>query len=257
MDEEFYNKHGSEWWTEEESPFKLIRYMMNPLRFAYTIKHLIQRNVEYRGMKVLDIGCGGGFLTEEIAKFGMDAYGIDPSGPSLAAARRHAEAMNLDVEYLEGFGERLPFADASFDMVFCLDVLEHVQDYRAIVKEVSRVLKPGGLFFFETINKTLLSFCIVILFMQEFPLTRLIPQGVHDWKYFIRPKKLKSSLKENGFVLRNIQGILPGLNLLYNLFLVRRKVMDKITFHDLCKLFNCHESFYKGLCYIGFAELPS
>lgn len=254
FDDTFYDRHADSWWSDTDSPFRIIRYMMNPIRFAYTVKHLVQRNLDYRGMQVLDVGCGGGFLTEEISKFGLQATGLDPSAPSLYTAKRHARAMNLDVSYLEGFGEALPFEDASFDMVFCLDVLEHVRDFRVIVREVNRVLKPGGLFFFETVNRTLLSYLVVILVLQEFPWTSLIPSGVHDWKHFIKPSELKKSLEDTDLALLDMQGILPGWNILYNLFLIRNKAREPITFHNLCRLFKCHESPYNGLCYIGFAE---
>ncbi|HKK65238.1 MAG TPA: methyltransferase domain-containing protein [Clostridia bacterium] len=125
------------------------------------------------------IGCGGDFLTEEIAKFGLETTGVDISSVTLQVARKHAEALNLSIDYHAGMGEKLPFADDQYEMVFCLDVLEHVKDFDAIISEVSRVLTPGGLFFFETVNRTLLSYLIVIFFMQEFPFTRVLPPRVH------------------------------------------------------------------------------
>jgi 2-polyprenyl-6-hydroxyphenyl methylase/3-demethylubiquinone-9 3-methyltransferase len=252
IDNDYYNREAGTWWTEKEGPLAIIRYTMNPIRFAYVMKHLVNLSYDYRGRKVLDIGCGGGFLTEEIAKFGLDATGLDPSVPSLHAARSHAAAMNLRIDYQEGFGEKLPFPDNHFDMVFCLDVLEHVKDFRQIIREVRRVLKPGGYFFFETVNRTLLSWFIVIFLFQKFPLTRIIPRDIHKWKYFIRPKELRRAMEDAGILPQDMQGILPGYNFTYNFLLVRRMVANKISFHDLCKLFRCHESAYKGLCYVGF-----
>jgi 2-polyprenyl-6-hydroxyphenyl methylase/3-demethylubiquinone-9 3-methyltransferase len=251
IDNDFYNKEAEQWWSEKDSPLMMIRYTMNPLRFAYVMKHFVIHSYDYRGKKVLDVGCGGGFLTEEIAKFGLDTTGLDPSAPTLDSARRHAEMMDLRIEYLEGSGERLPFGDAEFDIVFCCDVLEHVEDFRAVLKDVSRVLKPGGLFFFETINRTLLSFVVVIFLLQRWSVTSIIPPNIHDWKRFIKPGVLSAVLAEYQIKTHDIRGILPGFNFVYNIFLLRRKVKNKINFQELCKLFSCHESDYKGLCYIG------
>jgi len=252
IDNDYYNREAESWWSEKEGPFAIIRYTMNPVRFAYVMKHLVHLSYDYRGKKVLDVGRGGGFLTEEIAKFGLETTGLDPSTPTLRAARRHAAAMDLRIDYQEGFGEELPFPDSHFDMVFCLDVLEHVKDFRTIVREVRRVLKPGGYFFFETVNRTLLSWFIVIFLFQKFPLTRLIPRDIHKWKHFIRPRELSRALEDSGIRLEDMQGIMPGYNFTYNVFLLRKMVSNQISFHDLCSRFRCHESFYKGLCYVGY-----
>jgi len=254
VDNDFYNREAHNWWSEKDSPFTIIRFTMNPIRFAYVIKHLVALSYDYRRKKVLDIGCGGGFLTEEIAKFGIDATGLDPSASSLQAARNHAKILNLSINYQEGVGEKIDYPEDSFDMVFCLDVLEHVRDFKKIIDEVSRVLVPGGLFFFETINRTFLSYFIVIFLFQNFPLTRLLPQNVHKWKYFIRPKEMKQVLRDSSIELCDMQGVMPGYNFAYNLLLFRRMLAKNISFKDLCSHFRCHESAYKGLCYIGYGR---
>lgn len=253
IDNDFYNREAESWWKDKDSPLGIIRYTMNPIRLAYVVKHLAVISYDYRRKRVLDIGCGGGFLTEEIAKFGLETDGLDPSVPTLHTARNHAKAMNLLIDYHEGFGEELPYNDGYFDMVFCLDVLEHVKDYPKIIREVQRVLKPGGMFFFETVNRTLLSYLVVIFFFQKFPLTRIMPKNVHIWKYFIKPKELKKTIHDTAMTVSDMQGILPGYNFAYNLLMVKRLVKREITFHELCALFRCHESFYKGLCYVGYA----
>ena len=255
VDNNFYNREALYWW-DSNSPLAIIRYMMNPIRFAYVIKHLVARSYDYRNKKVLDIGCGGGFLTEEIGKFGFETTGVDISSPSLQVARRHAEALNLNIAYHEGMGENLSYADDHFEMVFCLDVLEHVEDFSIVVSEVSRVLKPGGLFFFETINRTLLSYLIIIFFMQDFCVTRVLPPRVHNWRYFIKPKELRRALENNGLTTEDMQGIVPGYSFAYNLPLLKKKIENKISFHELCSYFRCHESSYKSLCYIGYARKP-
>jgi two-component system, sensor histidine kinase and response regulator len=149
VDNQFYDREASDWWSGTDNPLMIIRYMMNPVRFSYVIRQLVAQSYDYRHKRVLDIGCGGGFLTEEIAKYGFETTGLDPSAPSLVTARSHARVQNLQIEYLEGVGEALLFPDNHFDIVFCLDVLEHVSDFRKVIREVSRVLAPGGLFFLK------------------------------------------------------------------------------------------------------------
>jgi two-component sensor histidine kinase/protein-L-isoaspartate O-methyltransferase len=147
VDNQYYDREASDWWSGTDNPLMIIRYMMNPVRFSYVLRHLVSQSYDYRHKRVLDIGCGGGFLTEEIAKYGFETTGLDPSSPSLVTARSHAKIQNLQIDYLEGVGEALLFPDNHFDIVFCLDVLEHVSDFRKVISEVSRVLAPGGLFF--------------------------------------------------------------------------------------------------------------
>jgi len=253
VDNQFYDREASDWWSDTDNPLMIIRYMMNPVRFAYVIRHLVSRSYDYRHKRVLDIGCGGGFLTEEIAKHGFDTTGLDPSAPSLVTARSHARILNLQIDYQEGVGEALLFPDNQFDIVFCLDVLEHVSDFRKIIREVSRVLAPGGFFFFETVNRTMLSYFIVIFLMQIFPLTRMIPRDIHNWKYFIKPGELQQALKASDLQVEDITGILPGFGMLYHLPQLRGMAKKRLSVRELCAVFRCHESRLKSLCYVGYA----
>jgi len=256
IDNKFYDREAEHWWSSKDSPLMLIRYTMNPLRLEYVLKHLDVEFLTFDGLQVLDVGCGGGFLTEEIAKYGLQVVGIDPSVPSLAAARSHAEKIGLRIEYLEGFGEKIPFPDFTFDIVFCCDVLEHVTDYQEVLKEVCRVLRPGGWLFFETVNRTLFSFFVVVFLLQECEFTSIIPRNVHCWGSFIKPEELQKTLQALGFSVKEILGIMPGWNFLYHIILLRRKVKRKIGYEELCKFFKCHTTKYKGLCYIGCAWKP-
>lgn len=256
IDNKFYDREAQHWWSGEDSPLMLIRYTMNPLRLQYVLDHLREEYLYFEGLSVLDIGCGGGFLTEEIAKYGLNAVGIDPSGPSLEAARAHAEKIGLHVQYLEGIGEKIPFPESTFDIVFCCDVLEHVNDYQTVLKEVNRVLRPGGWFFFESINRTLFSFFVVVFLLQECEFTSIIPRNIHCWESFIKPEELLNSLKALGFSVKEIVGIMPGWNFLYHILLLRRKVKRKIGYQELCRLFRCHTTRYTGLCYMGCAFKP-
>ena len=254
VDNQFYDREATDWWSDTDNPLMIIRYMMNPVRFAYVLRHLVARSYDYRHKRVLDIGCGGGFLTEEIAKYGFDTTGLDPSAPSLVTARSHAKIKNLQIDYQEGVGEALLFPDNHFDIVFCLDVLEHVSDFRKVISEVSRVLAPGGLFFFETVNRTMLSYFIVIFLMQIFPLTRMIPRDIHNWKYFIKTKELQQALKDADLQVEDVTGILPGFELLYHLPQLRGMAKKRLSVRELCAVFRCHESSIKALCYVGYAK---
>ena len=152
VDNDFYDREAAYWWSDSESPLAIIRYMMNPVRFAYVIRQLVELSYDYRSRKVLDIGCGGGFLTEEIAKFGLDTTGVDPSVPSLREARKHAKALNLAITYQEGAGE---------------------------------VLVPGGSFFFETVNRTL----VTRPFFRT-SVTWAAPASPHAWESSISCAKM-------------------------------------------------------------------
>src|SRR3954454_10383970 len=124
--------------------------------------------------------------------------GVDPSEESLAAARMHAAGQGLAIGYQCALGEALPFRDASFDVVYCCDVLEHVNEVRRVIAETARVLRPGGIYLYDTINRTLQSRLIVIKLLQEWRWTALMPLRLHDWKMFIRPAELQRALVLHG-----------------------------------------------------------
>ena len=137
----------------------------------------------------MDVGCGGGFLAEEFAKDGFAVTGIDPADRSIEAARKHAADNNLEIDYRAGKEEALPFSDGSFDIVACCDVLEHVDDFSLVISEVARTLKAGGVFCFDTVNRTWLSNLVAIkLFkkkLEGLPLTKT------EKEYYSRTVKKK------------------------------------------------------------------
>ncbi len=157
-------------------------------------------------MRLLDIGCGGGVLTEEFASMGCQVTGIDTSPRSIEIARRHAALAGLVIDYQVAAGTQFLFDPGSFDAVSCCDVLEHIHDWKQVIAEAGRVIKPGGLFFFDTINRTQQSKAQFIFGLQEFPLTRLMPPHTHIWEMFITPEELASTLRENGFVPEDMKG---------------------------------------------------
>jgi ubiquinone biosynthesis O-methyltransferase len=202
-----YDTGADDWWTGRTRWLRLLNNMVPP-RLAYFTPIV----GDWHGKSVLDLGCGGGFMAEPLARQGAHVIGVDPSGPAIEAAKRHAEVNGLSIDYRVGTGEQLPVADSAVDIVLCVDVLEHVRDLGAVIGEIRRVLKPGGLFLFDTINRTWLS-NLVIVILGEIVL-RLGPRGTHDPALFIRPEELRAKLEQHGFtVAERLGGIGPtGVN---------------------------------------------
>ncbi|MEO1181022.1 MAG: bifunctional 2-polyprenyl-6-hydroxyphenol methylase/3-demethylubiquinol 3-O-methyltransferase UbiG [Cyanobacteria bacterium J06636_28] len=187
----FYDQQAAQWWSETATIFPLSK--LNPLRFQYFDRIIPQ----WRELRVLDVGCGGGYTCEFLAQRGAIVTGIDPSAACIEVAKRHSSTMGLAINYQVGMGESLPFDDGCFDVVVCVDVLEHVESPAATVTEISRVLRPGGLFCFDTINRTWQSRWLMIWLLED--LLRQIPRGIHDWHKFVTPEELHQRLMQTGF----------------------------------------------------------
>lgn len=253
VDNELYNRLSSTWWDENE-PLNLLRTSINPGRFGYFRDVLVtQLQIDPRGRKVLDVGCGGGLLAEEFARLGCQVIGIDPSASSLATARAHAQQAGLDIDYRVGAGEDLPFADASFEIVYCSDVLEHVNDLEKVIAEIARVLKPGGVFLYDTINRTFPSKLVMIKLLQEWEATSFMPANLHDWRAFIKPRELLALLKVNGLESREFTGLNPGANPLAMTILMRKRKRGKISLHEMGSRMSFRQSRSTSILYMGYA----
>jgi len=251
VDNEIFNRLGHTWWDENEV-LSLLRTSLGDVRFGYFQQVLIERYKKDPGKtKVLDVGCGGGLLAEEFARLGCRVIGMDPSEPSLSTARRHAEQSNLRISYQSGIGEQIPFADASFDVVICCDVLEHVNDFQRVVHEIARVLVTGGIWFYDTINATFLSWLTVIKLAQEWKMTCLFPPNLHDWKHFIKPRQLESCMRQCYLANQEMKGISPHGNpfVFFSRFL--RYKRGEITLAKVGLRF--HESRNLSVLYMGHA----
>lgn len=191
QDDYFFAAYADQWWCTDSKMNPLRSF--NPERFAY-----FDRYVEggWEGKRVLDVGCGGGYTAEFLAQRGAVMSGLDPSGKLIAVADRHARQTGKDIDYRIGVSERLPFDDAEFDIVTCVDVLEHVESPAQAVSEVRRVLKPGGLFLFDTINRTLRSRLMMIWLPER--ILGIVPRGAHDWSDFVKPAEMLGYLREAG-----------------------------------------------------------
>jgi 2-polyprenyl-6-hydroxyphenyl methylase/3-demethylubiquinone-9 3-methyltransferase len=165
----------------------------------------------WQGKSVLDLGCGGGFMSEALARRGALVTGVDPAAAAIAIATQHAASENLPIRYLAAAGESLPLPEHSMDYVVCVDVLEHISDLGGVLNEVARVLRPGGIFLFDTINRTRLA-AFVLVFVGE-RIFRLLPRGTHDPAKFISPGELDALLSQRGFGPCKFAGLGPiGFN---------------------------------------------
>ncbi len=225
--------YDTEPWRDE-ARFLCTLSALTPVRFGYMRDVLVNRlHIDPNGKRVLDIGCGGGFLAEEFATLGCDVMGIDPSAPTIVQAAAHANEADLTIIYRVASGEAIPVADATFDIVYCCDVLEHVDDLDKVIAETARVLNPGGVYLFDTINRTFLSKLIVIKLFQQWKATRIMTTNLHDWAMFITPDELRAALARHGLECREIAGINPKGNPLRAIAAFRHLKRGAITYAEI------------------------
>lgn len=223
IDNQWYDDLGDKWW-DPEGPVSLLQ-SINPARFDY-FKSVAG---DLNGARVLDVGCGGGILAESFAREGALVTGVDLSHPSLSAARRHSKSSGLAIDYADSAGERLPFLDSSFDMVVSADFLEHVSSLDRVIQECSRVLKPSGLFLYDTINRTLRARVVAVWVLER--ALRLIPKRTHDPSMFIKPSELHLVMSRYDISNRETRGLGPRGSLFTALadFIRKSKVEFAVT----------------------------
>ncbi len=256
VDNELYDRMADTWWHEQGFLYGLKA--TNPVRFGYMKRVLLEEfGIALAGKKTLDIGCGGGLLAEEFARMGCDVTGLDPSEKSLEAAREHAAQSGLTIEYRLGEGERLPFEDGTFDIVYCCDVLEHVNDLRQVISETGRVLKPGAVYLYNTINRTFKSKFVMIKLLQEWSWTSFMPPDLHDWNMFIRPGELVSLLSEHGMENRGLRGIVSRTNPVAIIRTLRALKKGRISFAESNREMNFEEDDDPSVMFMGYAVKSS
>lgn len=254
VDNDVYNRLGNTWWNAD-NPLNLLHGSCTPGRMAYFREVLRQQlGPDPRTLRALDIGCGCGFLAEEFARLGFDVTGIDPSDAALTAARRHAAGAGLAIRYLAGRGEQLPLPDGTFDVAYCCDVLEHVSDVPRVLAETARVLKPGALYLFDTLNRTWASKVLAIKVLQEWRPTRILDVPLHDWDLFIKPGELAVLLQANGLAPAGIRGLAPRAappRVLKAFFDARR---GRISYGELSRRLDFGAVKSTAVSYMGYAR---
>ncbi len=190
---------ASRWW-DKESEFKPL-HDINPLRCNFIDEH-----AHLAGKRVLDVGCGGGILSESMAQRGADVTGIDMGEAPLNVAKLHALESKLNITYLqtpvEALAEQQP---ESFDVVTCLEMLEHVPDPASIVRACYKLVKPGGQVFFSTINRNPKAFLFAVVGAEY--LLQMLPKGTHDYKKFIKPSELGTWVRQSGLQMGELVGM--------------------------------------------------
>ena len=253
VDNGLYDRLAAGWW--DESGFLHALAALNPARFGYMRRVLAEElRLTPTDLRVLDVGCGGGLLAEEFARLGCAVTGVDPSEESLASAREHAAAQGLAIEYQRARGEALPFAADSFDVVYCCDVLEHVDDLRQVLSETARVLEPGGVYLYDTINRTPRSWLLVIKLLQEWRWSRFMPSNLHSWDHFVTPAELIATIERHGLRSHGYTGMKPAAHPIRLLRLLRRRRRGEISAVELGRGAVLTLSPDTSILYIGHAS---
>ncbi|MEF8792725.1 bifunctional 2-polyprenyl-6-hydroxyphenol methylase/3-demethylubiquinol 3-O-methyltransferase UbiG [Thiohalorhabdus sp.] len=209
-----FEQLAARWW-DPEGEFKPL-HRIQPLRLDY-----IRSVVDLTGKCVLDVGCGGGLLSEGLAQSGAEVTGLEPGEGAVAAARTHLRVSGLDIDYRQvGVGDFLAEGPEPFDVITCMEVLEHVPDPSELIDQCANLLRPGGLMFVATLNRTLRSYAMAILGAEY--ILGWLPRGTHDWDRFITPGEMGDHLRHAGLVPREFRGMI--YNPLTNSFHLGRDV---------------------------------
>jgi 2-polyprenyl-6-hydroxyphenyl methylase/3-demethylubiquinone-9 3-methyltransferase len=255
IDNGLYDRLGDTWW-DNNAFLNLLESTINPWRLPYFERVMRQLEIDPHSTRALDVGCGGGILAESLAAMGLSVTGVDPSVQSLENARAHARKKNLSIDYQIGTGAKLQFADESFDVVFCCDVLEHVVDWDSVIGEIGRVLRRDGLVFFDTINRTFASKLRSIKIAQEWKWTRFAPPNTHVWEMFITPEELTESFRRHGMRIGGIVGTTEKGNPISAFRLVRQYSTGRITSAEFGRRLGMTEGPVISGSYMGHAIKP-
>lgn len=200
---------ADEWWSRE-GPMAAL-HAMNPARLTFIrsaiadgLNHHGQGKTPLKGLKILDVGCGGGLLSEPLARLGAEVTGLDASAELIAVAQTHAKAQGVDVHYQAGLIEELA-ESAKFDVIVASEVLEHVADPAFFLSEAASHLRQGGVFVATTLNRTLKSLALGIVVAEK--VLGLAPEGTHHWKQFLKPSELAALLRKSGLEVGGLSGL--------------------------------------------------
>jgi len=210
-----FSRVSAQWW-DPHGPMAAL-HKFNPVRVGYLRDRIAahfsrdpKRLDSLAGLRVLDIGCGGGLLAEPLARLGAAVVGIDPSDRNIAVASRHAAQAGLAIDYRATSAEALADAGEVFDVVLAMEVVEHVTDVTQFVAIAAAMVKPGGLLFVATLNRTIKSFALAIVGAEY--VLRWLPRGTHQWEKFVTPNELEIA------IARSRLGIVDETGVVYDLF---------------------------------------
>jgi len=205
---EKFSRIAEEWW-DPEGKFKPL-HKFNPIRLAYIKDHIIktfkiiEKKTPLKKLKILDIGCGGGLLSEPMSRLGADVVGIDASEKNIKIASLHAKKNNLDIKYVCASPENFETND-KFDVILNMEIIEHVDNVDLFLKSCSRLLKKDGIMFVATLNKTLKSYIFAIIGAEY--IMQWLPIGTHSWEKFVKPEDLIKILKNYNLELNELIGM--------------------------------------------------
>ena len=209
-----FSRLSGEWW-DAHGPMAAL-HKFNPVRLAYIrdraaghFRRDATRLDSLAGLRILDIGCGGGILSEPLARLGAGVVGVDPSESNIAVARRHADQSQLTIDYRNDSAETLAAAGETFDVVLAMEVVEHVTDLNLFIDAAATLVKSSGLLFVATLNRTIKSFALAIV-GAEFIL-RWLPPGTHQWDKFVTPVELESAIENNDLQVIGERGVIYNL----------------------------------------------
>jgi len=203
-----FSKMANEWW-DPEGKFKPL-HKFNPIRIKYIKENIINnfklknKSKPLSGIKILDIGCGGGLLSEPMSRMGANVTGIDASDKNIKIAKLHSKKNKLKINYLCSSPEKLKI-EKKFDVILNMEIVEHVEDIDFFLKSCSKLLKKNGLMFVATINKTLKSYVFAIVGAEY--VLRWLPIGTHEWEKFVKPEDLKKILMKYDLSLNKLEGM--------------------------------------------------
>ena len=212
---EKFSKISEEWW-DPKGKFKPL-HNFNPLRISYIKDNIIKSfNIQKKdkilsGVKILDIGCGGGLLCEPMSRLGAEVFGMDASEKNIEVAKIHAKKSNLNIKYFCSSPEKFK-SDLKFDVILNMEIVEHVEDVDFFLKSCTKFLKKNGIMFVATLNKTLKSYLFAIIGAEY--ILKWLPIGTHEWEKFVKPEELISITKKYDLTLNDLRGV--KLNLLTN-----------------------------------------
>ena len=212
---EKFSKIAEEWW-DPKGKFKPL-HNFNPLRISYLKDNIIKTfNIQKKdkilsGIKILDIGCGGGLLCEPMSRLGAEVFGMDASEKNIEVAKIHAKKNNLNIKYFCSSPEKFR-SDLEFDVILNMEIIEHVEDVDLFLKSCSKFLRKNGIMFVATLNKTLKSYLFAIIGAEY--ILKWLPIGTHEWEKFVKPEELISITQKYELTLNDLMGV--KLNLLTN-----------------------------------------